>query len=56
MQTSDAIKYTFLVTNDITPMTDEDRDSYIMGMIMTQYSLNSGLNKFGDSGEEAVVK
>ena len=27
-----------------------------MGVIMTQYSLNKGLKKFGDRGEKAVVK
>ena len=41
---------------DILPMTKEDHDVYIMGVIMTQYSLNKGLKAFGDQGEEAVVK
>ena len=56
MQTADAIKDTFLVTNNITKTVDKDRDSYIMGLKMTQYSLKVGLKKSGDSGEEAVVK
>ena len=37
-------------------MTKEDRNVYIMGVIMTQYSLNKGLKEFGEHGEEAVVK
>ena len=43
-------------TGDILPMTEEDHDVYIMGVIMTQYSLNKGLKEFGERGEEAVVK
>ena len=35
MQTADAIKDTFLATNDITPIVYKDQDSYIMGVIMT---------------------
>ena len=33
---------------NILPMTEEDRDVYIMGVIMTQYSLNRRLKAFGD--------
>ena len=43
-------------TGEILPMTEQDRDDYITGIIMTQYSLNKGLKEFGDRGEEAVVK
>ena len=43
-------------TGELLPMTEQDRDDYIMGIIMTQYSLNKGLKEFGDRGEEAVVK
>ena len=43
-------------TGDILPMTEQDHDDYIMGVIMTQYSLNKGLEEFGDRGKEAVVK
>ena len=40
------------------PMTKEDHDTYIIGVILTQYSLNNnkGLKEFGERGEEAVVK
>ena len=43
-------------TGDLLPMTKEDRDVYIMGVIMTQYSLKKGLKEFGERMEEAVVK
>ena len=56
IQTADSIKDNLLAIDDITPMTDKYWDSYIMGVTMTQYSLKAGLNKFGDSYEEAIVK
>ena len=43
-------------TGNILPMTKEDHDVYIMGVILTQYSLNKGLKEFGKHGEETVVK
>ena len=30
-------------TGDVLPMTKEDRDTYIIGVILTQYSINKGL-------------
>ena len=56
MQTADVIKYTFLETNDRTLMVKKYRDSYILVVIMTQYSLKAGFKKFGDSGEYDVIK
>ena len=41
---------------DILPITIEDCDVYIMGVIVTQYSYNKGLKAFVDQGEEALVK
>ena len=43
-------------TGEFLPMTEQDWDDYIMGIILTQYSLNKGLKEFGDRDEEAVVK
>ena len=46
MQITNLIKDTLLATDHITAMTDKDRNSYIMGVIMTQYSLKLELKKF----------
>ena len=35
-------------TGDVLSMTKEDRDTYIMGVIMTQYSIKKGLKEFGE--------
>ena len=43
-------------TDNVLPMTKEDRNSYIIGVILTQYSLNKGLQEFSERGDEAVVK
>ena len=43
-------------TGDVLSVTKEDRGVYIMGVILTQYSLNKGLKEFGESGEQAVMK
>ena len=43
-------------TCNVLLMTKEDRGVYIVGVILTQYSLNKGLKEFGERGEEAVVK
>ena len=43
-------------TGDLLPMTKEDCNVYIMRVVMTQYSLNKGLEEFGEHGEEAGVK
>ena len=37
-------------------MTEAERDQWVLGVILTQYSLNKGLKKFGVKGEESVVK
>ena len=37
-------------------MTKEDLDTYIIGVILTQYSLNKELKEFDERREEAVVK
>ena len=38
-------------TSDVLPMTEEDHDLYITGVILTQYSFNKGLKEFGEHGE-----
>ena len=43
-------------TGDVLPMTKEDHDTYIISVILTQYSHNNGLKEFCKRGEEAVVK
>lgn len=42
--------------NDCSPIRVEDIEEYITGVILTQYSVKAGLEKFGERGEQAVTK
>ena len=42
--------------NDCSPITINDREEYITGVILTQYSVKAGLEKFGEQGQQAVTK
>lgn len=42
---------------EVEPMTEEDKDEHILGMILAQqFMMHVGLKKFGDRGEKAVTK
>ncbi len=42
--------------NDYSPITINNREEYMTGVILTQYSVKAGLEKFGVQGEQAVTK
>ena len=58
IQTADIVKDTFYpaTDRDVKKTTSDERDTYIIVVVMTQYSLKKGLSVLGAPAEEAVVK
>ena len=56
IQTAKIVNDMFAETGDVKSMSKEYHGMYIMGVILTQYSLNKELKVFGEEGEKAIVK
>ena len=57
IQTSDVVRDLFLNNGDgVQEMDTKARDEYILGVLMTQYSLKKGLEAHDQRAEDAVVK